>query len=137
MNGILLDTHVWIWYAIGSSELTTKSIETITEALHHHQAYISAISLWEICMLEKKKRITLGMPYLEWMNKPLSLTQLKTSALTPEIISDSCYLPGAFHADPADRLITATARVENLELLTRDELICAFGKQGFVSVLKV
>lgn len=137
MSGILLDTHVWIWYVNGSAELGHAAIKSITNALHQHQAHLAAISLWEICMLEKKKRITLGMPYLEWVNKSIDLTGLKVVAMTPEIIADSCHLPGAFHSDPADCLITATARVENLELLTRDELILAYGKQNYVSVTKL
>jgi len=29
-------------------------------------------------------------------------------------------LPGSFHADPADRILTATARLEDLVLLTTD-----------------
>jgi PIN domain nuclease of toxin-antitoxin system len=32
-------------------------------------------------------------------------------------------LPAAFHGDPADRMIVATARVHNLSLATHDDAI--------------
>jgi PIN domain nuclease of toxin-antitoxin system len=41
--------------------------------------------------------------------------------ISPEIAIDACSLPGKFHKDPADRLIVATARVNNLRLLTKDQ----------------
>lgn len=39
---------------------------------------------------------------------------------------DSCTLPGSFHADPADRMIVATARHHGLTLLTADAAIRAY-----------
>lgn len=35
-------------------------------------------------------------------------------------------LPDAFHADPADRIITATARLNNYTILTADEKIISY-----------
>jgi PIN domain nuclease of toxin-antitoxin system len=39
---------------------------------------------------------------------------------------DACNLPGNFHQDSADRLIVATARVNNLQLVTKDEKMLAY-----------
>ena len=41
-------------------------------------------------------------------------------------VHDEARLPGAFHRDPADQLIVATARVYNLPLVTLDERIRAY-----------
>jgi PIN domain nuclease of toxin-antitoxin system len=46
--------------------------------------------------------------------------------LTPEIAIDANALPGVFHDDPADRLITATARVHHLTLVTSDTKMIAY-----------
>jgi PIN domain nuclease of toxin-antitoxin system len=43
--------------------------------------------------------------------------------LSPSIAVESWELPGTFHADPADRIIVATARVTGATLLTRDRRI--------------
>jgi PIN domain nuclease of toxin-antitoxin system len=136
MNAILLDTHVWIWYANGSEDLSKPARKAITEALHQHKAFIAAISLWEIGMLNKKQRIILGMPYLEWINQSLELTHLQIAPLTTSIAAESCQLPGEFHGDPADQLIVSTARVEGLTLVTRDKLILAYSQQQYLTTLK-
>lgn len=117
---------------MGSSELDKPSQTLITEALHQRQAYLAAISLWEISMLDQKKRIVLDMPCLAWINKFLELTPIQNINLSPEIVVDACYLPGEFHPDPADRMIAATARVEQCGLMTRDARMIQYGKQGFV-----
>lgn len=136
MNGFLLDTHVWIWYVNGSDELNKPTCKTITSALYHHEASIAAISLWEICMLDKKQRIVLEMPCLEWMHKFLELTRIQVLPITASIAAESCNLPGVFHEDPADRMIIATARIERLTMITRDQRILKYGKNKYISVVK-
>lgn len=136
MSSILLDTHVWIWYANGSDELSKSIRKTITTALYNNEANLAAVSLWEISMLDKKKRIILEMPCLEWINKFIELTHIRVVPVTPAIATESCYLAGEFHDDPADRMITATARVEGLSLVTRDTRILAYGRNKYVSTIK-
>lgn len=137
MSAILLDTLVWIWYVNGSEELNKKIQNIITAALHNNEACLAAISLWEISMLDKKQRIILEMPCLEWINKSIELTHLRILPITPAIAIESCHLPGEFHDDPADRLITATARVEGLTLITRDERMLAYGRHKYLAVFEV
>lgn len=137
MNGILLDTHVWIWYALGSAELKKESRVKIEAACKENKIYLSAISLWEISMLEKKQRIKFEMPSLEWIDQSIELMPLIVLPLTPAIAADSCSLPGDFHADPADCMIVATARVERLTLLTRDEKMLAYAKKKYLSSISV
>ena len=88
-------------------------------------------------MLEFKNRITLGMPCLEWINKSIELINLQILPLTPAIAVDSCSLPGIFHEDLADRIITATARVEGFTLYTRDSKIVEYSRKKHVSALRV
>jgi PIN domain nuclease of toxin-antitoxin system len=137
MKALLLDTHAWIWYVNGSNELGKSIRATITKALHENSAALAAISLWEIAMLEKKQRIILEMPCLEWINKSIELTHINVLPLSPEIATESCYLPGKFHDDPADRVIVATARVEGLLVLTRDAKILDYSRSKFISAMKI
>lgn len=133
MNGLLVDTHAWIWYINGASELSKNARKTITTALHENNAHLAAISLWEIGMLDKKQRIILEMPALEWINKSIEITHVRVQPITPAIAIESCQLPGKFHEDPADRLIVATARVQALTLITRDKQILAYSKLKYIS----
>ena len=48
---------------------------------------------------------------------------------------DSVRLPGEFHADPADRLIVATARHRRVPLVTADRAILAYAAEGHVRVI--
>jgi PIN domain nuclease of toxin-antitoxin system len=52
--------------------------------------------------------------------------------LTPKIAVETSYLPGALHADPADRMLVASARIHHLTLATRDEKILAYAQEGYI-----
>jgi PIN domain nuclease of toxin-antitoxin system len=137
MKKILLDTHAFIWQVNGEAILTKSTRQLIDTAAQEGTLYLAAISLWEISMLDKKKRILLEMPCLEWINQALALTHAQILSLTPSIAVESCYLPGDFHEDPADRLIVSTARVENLAILTRDTRILSYGQNKYVTTIKI
>src|SRR6185312_15737144 len=95
MKGLLLDTHVWIWYVIGSNEISKSLRKEIGNAIKNNNLYIAAISLWEISMLESKQRIILEMPCLEWIKNAIDFTHARVLPLISEIAVESCYLPGS------------------------------------------
>ena len=135
MNGILLDTHVWVWFMSGNKDLKVNGRKIIDEHLKEGSAHVAAISCWEIAMLESKERIKLSMPTLEWMKLSFKNTSLDRVELNPAIAYESCHLPGDFHGDPADRLIVATARIKGLSLVTRDKQILKYSKQDYVKTI--
>jgi len=137
MKKILLDTHAFIWHVNGDTTMPKSSRKIIDAAAQEGLLYLAAISLWEVSMLSKKKRILLEMPCLEWINKSLELTHTQILSLTPSIAVESCHLPGDFHDDPADRLIVATARVENVVILTRDTRILSYSQGRYVATTKI
>lgn len=134
----LLDTHTWIWLVQGDAKLKkSKAFSRIIIAGDRSELCISAMSFWEIAMLESKNRLTLGGKPLDWIHSAISLTGARVQQISPEIAVDSANLPGNFHGDPGDRMIVATARVMGYQLATRDENIIAFGKSGYCKVLPV
>jgi PIN domain nuclease of toxin-antitoxin system len=132
----LLDTHVWVWLMEDAGGLSQKLVARLNQAAERKNVLIAAISLWEVCMLVEKKRLDFKADVLHWLNKALLHPGLNCCPLTPYVAAESCKLPGAFHADPADRLIVATARVENAILVTKDESILDYAKSGHVQVLE-
>ncbi|NCN88917.1 MAG: type II toxin-antitoxin system VapC family toxin [Gallionella sp.] len=135
---LLLDTHVWLWFALGDAErLATPVRKRIVAATHGGTLVVSAISVWEIGMLEAKGRIVLGMPCEKWVTTALTLPGLRLIGLEPEIAIASSHLPGEIHGDPADRILAATARARDAVLATADERLVEYGKAGFMRVLDV
>jgi PIN domain nuclease of toxin-antitoxin system len=134
---LLLDTHVWIWLMAGSSELDTKVRQAINRALGSGALRITAISLWEIALLVARGRIFLGKATGLWFQEALADPGPAIEPLTPSVAVESYHLPGRFHADPADRIIVATARVTGATLLTRDRRILDYAAHGHLSVLQV
>jgi len=134
---LLLDTHVWLWLMSREGNMKPSSIRAVEEAAHHGLVRVSAISLWEVAMLEAKGRIRLSKDCLSWVNEALRAPGLGLIPLTPEVAVESSRLPGAFHGDPADRILVATARRQGAIFLTRDEKILAYGRAKHLSVMAV
>ena len=133
---LLMDTHVWLWFALGNAERLAAPVrKKIATAAHGGKLAVSAISVWEIGMLETKGRIVLGLPCEKWVTTALALPGLRLIGLEPGIAIASSRLPGEFHCDPADRILTATARACDAVLATADERLVEYGKAGFMRVL--
>lgn len=129
---ILLDTHILIWVANGSKALSAVNRQIIDQTAQKNAGiFISAISIWEVGVLQKKKRINLNCPYVEWIHQAIEHLKVIVLPLTGDICVESNELPGDFHADPADRFIVATARTRDLVLITQDRAMLGYGKTGY------
>ena len=129
----LLDTHVWIWLLNGDDRIKQYRIFTkIIAASKQTGLFASAISIWEIAMLEAKGRIAFSAGISSWVEDALKAPGFQIVPLLPEISIDSTRLPGLFHGDPADRIIVATARFLKCSLITVDKKILAYAKGGFL-----
>jgi PIN domain nuclease of toxin-antitoxin system len=133
---LLLDTHYWIWLQAGSREAGAASA---WKAIHHAIAsgswLLSVISVWELGLLESKGRIQLDRPCEEWVRNALATPGLSVAPLTPEIALASTRLPEPFHADPADRIIVATARSLGARLATADSKIREYARKRHLTIL--
>ena len=130
---LLVDTHIWYWFALGDEKSLGRQASSYLKTVSMQDTLlVSAISAWEIAMLHRYGRIKLELPTTAWVGQALALPGIKLAAFTPEIAVESCNLPGTFHNDPADRLLVATARMNNVPIMTFDKLILAYGKKGFV-----
>lgn len=137
MSGtVVLDTHVWIWLITGDERIMKAGyLSVIEQAAQKHAVHIPAICAWEVAMLAAKRRIILSESTLEWIRHALSAPGLMLCPLTPEIACESAGLPGDFHGDPADRLIVASARILNAPLVTFDQKIAQYAREGYINVV--
>ncbi len=119
---IVLDTHIWLWWAGENSELTDE-YEELIRSRQEEGIGVSSISCWEIALLHAREKLVLSEPVLRWLDTALSLPNTILLPLSPRIAVESNNLPGEFHKDPADRIIVATARVYDCPLITYDSKI--------------
>ncbi len=116
---IVLDTHVWVWWANDSDRLDARYRSLIE--LHGDAGLgVSVISCWEVCKLVEKGRLRLSSDLAEWIAAATTLPGVVILPVTPQMAVESVKLPPPFHADPADQLIVATAHVLGAGLLTAD-----------------
>jgi len=127
---LLLDTHFFLWLMLQDKNISLKEQELIAEYAKNNQLLVSAISIWEIAFLVKLGRVHLYEPTT--IEQALKTPGLTLAPLTPAILCESVVLPGDLHKDPADRMIVATARLNQARLLTRDGKILEYAKQGFI-----
>ena len=127
---LLLDTHVLVWLMGGVQRLGPKARAAIHAAGQRQELLISAITPWEVALLVSKKRIEVYRDVLEWVRDALATPGASLAALEPEIAVASVRLPFDMHADPADRILVATARHLGASLVTADEALLEIAKDG-------
>jgi len=117
---ILLDTHVLIWAVDDSKCLSRRAVSEIRRARRGGGGLaVSAISLWELASLFARGRIQ-AYGTIE-ASVRLLIEDVTVRPITSEIAALAAQFPADFPRDPADRLISATARAEGLTLITHDE----------------
>ncbi len=134
-RSLLLDTHIWIWYVEDDARLTRRLDPMIEAAVAHGRVLISAISVWEIALLESRRRLELSQEVRAWVRRALSFPGVRLKGITPSVAIESTRLPGTLHADPADRMLIATARLTGAALVTRDQRILGYAKLGHVQAI--
>jgi PIN domain nuclease of toxin-antitoxin system len=132
---LLLDTHVLVWLMFGDRHLGKQAREAVDHASHDDRILVSAITPWEIGVLVAKNRIDLDREVLEWVRSALSLQGMTLAGLEPEIAVASTRLPFDMHADPADRILVATARHTGATLVTADRTLLDLSKKGHFRVI--
>ena len=134
---LLLDTHCWLWAQLGKTKrLSRRALSVIRSAELKAQLRVSVISIWELGMLVKDRKVHLPSNVRSWVDQALDKPGWSLTDLTPEIALESVQLPGDLHGDPADRILVATARVLNATLLTKDQRLIQYSEQRHVKVLE-
>jgi len=121
---IVLDTHALLWWASGNlTELSSEARQAIEGEMTGGRIMVSSISSWELAQLVAKGRIALSMDIESWLAVVGEIEAVTFVPVDNEIAVKSTELPGAFHKDPADRIIVATARKLAAPLVTADDKI--------------
>jgi PIN domain nuclease of toxin-antitoxin system len=130
MPPLLLDTHTLVWSINEGPKLGKRAKKSIRTAGDEGRILISAVTPWELALQVSKGRITLENDVMDWVRDALTIPGLTLVPLDPEIAVASTRLPFEIHADPADRILVATARHLGATLVTADAALLERGKQG-------
>jgi PIN domain nuclease of toxin-antitoxin system len=126
MNPILLDTHAALWAFDG--KLKREPARLVESAASRGELMVSPITAWEIGLLVHKRRLTLALTVEDFVRVLFSLPGVVLAALTPSIAVAATALPEDASADPADRILIATAAAYGARFVTRNREIHAFAK---------
>lgn len=114
---IVLDTHAWIWWVDDHPRLRRSVRDQIDS---ENDVRVCATSLLEIATAVSLGRLALRASVRYHLQIAQSAEQARIERLTDALCLRSASLPGAFHRDPADRLVVALARTFDAELVTAD-----------------
>ena len=117
---MILDTHALLWLRYGDHRLGQRARQEAEHAWRADAAAVSAFTFWEVAMLRAKGRRDFPEDVSRWRQSMLEEGLIEIP-VDGDIGVRSITLPD-FPADPADRIIIATALAGH-QLVTADERI--------------
>jgi PIN domain nuclease of toxin-antitoxin system len=118
----LIDTHVFLWFNAGNEELSTTARQLIED--ENNEIFVSIASLWEISIKASLGRLDLKGEYETVID---DVIENDMQILSINFIHTVLQYKLPFHhKDPFDRIIIAQAIAENMNLISKDEMIDAY-----------
>jgi PIN domain nuclease of toxin-antitoxin system len=120
LSRLLLDSHVFLWFANANPMLSLDSIEMIRRS---RDVYVSAASVWELTVKIAKGKMTESRSLVA-LAEAFGFILLPVQPLHAEAIRS---LGELHHGDPFDHLLLAQAKIEDLTLMTHDMKLARYG----------
>ncbi len=113
---LLLDTHIFLWFANADKQLPTSSKNLIEDT--ENECFISIASLWEIAIKHSQGKLALEIPFSQFWELAIS-NQIQVLGIDFSHLITLLDLP-YIHKDPFDRIMIAQAISEQLFVITQD-----------------
>jgi PIN domain nuclease of toxin-antitoxin system len=121
---LLLDSHTLIWAVDDVTQLSNAAAVALQDPAN--ELLFSAATIWEISIKVGLGKLTLALPYRQWMNQAIADLGLSILPITVEYADRQASLPG-HHRDPFDRLIIAQALTDGLTIVCADPAFDPYG----------
>jgi len=120
---LLLDTHTILWSVDSPSKLSDKARAAIQDP--QKELICSAGSIWELAIKVGLNKLTLSLPFRQWMVSAIDDLDLTVLPITVDDADLLTTLP-PHHGDPFDRLLIAQAMVERIPVVSADRSFDAY-----------
>jgi PIN domain nuclease of toxin-antitoxin system len=120
---VLLDTHVWLWWMLGSSRIGKKAQRIMFDP--ETTLYFSTASAWEIAIKYSIGKLTLPAPPASYIAARAAGGDFRIVDVRLEHALGVADLP-RHHDDPFDRLLVAQCIVEGFQFITADRRLAMY-----------
>jgi PIN domain nuclease of toxin-antitoxin system len=120
---ILLDTHIFLWFISGDTQLSTNVRDAIRDP--DNEVYLSAISVWEAIVKYQLGKLPLPEHPKTYLPKQRDLHQIASLALDESSVVQLAKLL-LLHRDPFDRMLICQALQNGLIIATVDSAVRAY-----------
>ena len=121
---LLLDTHAFLWFVMGSANLSSKARSLIENP--SNESSLSVASLWEMAIKISLGKLSLSAPFDDLIPEQLNLNGIGLLNIKTDHLSLLARLP-FHHRDPFDRLLIAQAITENIPVVSIDAAFDTYG----------
>ncbi len=120
---ILLDTHIFLWFISGDTQLSTDVRDLIREP--DNEVYLSAVSVWETIVKYQLGKLPLPEHPGTYLPKQRDLHQIVSLSLDESSVVQLAKLP-PLHRNPFDRMLICQALQNGLTIATVDAAVRAY-----------
>ncbi|MGG6263828.1 type II toxin-antitoxin system VapC family toxin [Leptolyngbya sp. AN03gr2] len=117
---ILLDTHIFLWFISGDSQLTVSTRDAIRDP--DNEVYLSVVSIWEVIVKYQLGKLPLPSHPATYLPQQREAHQIINLDLGESSVIQLENLP-SLHRDPFDRMLICQASYHNLVIATVDPAI--------------
>ena len=120
----LLDAHSLIWALDDPSRLGTNARAVLENTAN--ELAVSVGTIWELSIKTGIGKLSLSLPYRQWVERALADLGITVSPITLEFTDRQTALP-FHHRDPFDRLLVAQCLVETIPIVSADAVFDQYG----------
>jgi len=120
----LIDAHGLIWALDDPTKLGAAAVTSLQDPAN--ELLVGAGTMWELSIKTGLAKLTLSLPFRQWMDKAMADLGLIVLPITLDHAERQAGLP-FHHRDPFDRLLAAQALVEGMPLVSADAIFDQYG----------
>lgn len=125
---LLLDTHAFLWWLDGDRRLSRKARALIGD--RDHDVLVSAASAWEITTKARLGKLPGAVDVAADVAQCIASQAFSSLDITVLHAQRAGRLPGE-HRDPFDRMLAAQAQLEDVPIISDDEVFDGYGVNRF------
>ncbi len=126
---LLLDTHIFLWFISGDGRLPKTLLKAIEDPTNNK--HVSVASIWEVVIKWRLGKLPLPYPPASYLAERRDSNGFVSISIDEGALIHLEALP-SLHRDPFDRILLAQAMQHDLQILTLDADVRAYGLNLFV-----